>query len=89
VERSAPDTPVMTELWFECIFPSTRTRNWSGQRRGDASLAESEGYHQVNPPSKQIRALQGWLKMVEPTGDSRKPAVPLRLHRTPVTTDVA
>lgn len=59
MKRSVPDTPVMTELWFESILAPTRTRNWAGERLGYVSLAGGEGYHHINPPGKQIQGFRG------------------------------
>ena len=45
-ERSVQDTPVGTELWFECILAPTRTRYWAGARLGCVPLA-GENSHKL------------------------------------------
>jgi len=78
-KRSVPDTPVMTELWFESILAPTQTRNWAGEHRACVSLANYDNYPQVNPPVQQIKGFHGWLKM----DGVRKPCwATLRFHES-------
>ncbi|MGD1019719.1 MAG: hypothetical protein ABSA12_10430 [Verrucomicrobiia bacterium] len=55
----------MTELWFESILATTRTRNRAGEHLGYVALTEGEEYHYIKPTGKQIQGFKAWLMMDE------------------------
>jgi hypothetical protein len=50
--RSAPDTPMMTELWFKSILAPTRIRNWAGERLGYVPPRQGRKLSKVQLPVK-------------------------------------